>query len=171
MWWTAWALAAEPARFAVTSDTVADGQRLPDRTVYAGGTCSGGNRSPALHWTSPPAGTQSFVVWGHDPDAPRPGGWTHWVVFDLPATLTGLPEGIGAEARPAGGRTGTTDFGEARYGGPCPPPGNAHRYVFTVYAVDLAALPVPDGAPWPVVEAALQGHIRGSATVMGLWGR
>jgi hypothetical protein len=171
MWWTAWALAAEPARFLVTSDTVVDGQRMPDRTVYAGATCTGGNRSPALQWTTPPAGTRSLVVWGHDPDAPRPGGWTHWVVMDLPPTLTGLPEGAGSEPRPAGGRSGTTDFGEPRYGGPCPPPGPAHRYVFTVYAVDLPALPVPDGALWPVVEAALQGHIRASAAVMGTWGR
>src|SRR5512145_610516 len=99
-------------------------------------TCDGADDSPALQWTEPPVPTQSFALIVDDPDAPR-GTWVHWVLYDLPATARELPEGVPPEATlPSGARQGRNDFKKIGYGGPCPPPGPAHRYFFRLFALD-----------------------------------
>jgi len=126
--------------------------------------------SPALQWSEPPANTQSFALIADDPDAPA-GTWTHWVVYDLPATLRQLPEGVPKRASlPQGGAQGINDFGKTGYGGPCPPPGKPHRYFFKLYALD-ARLNLKPGASKEQVENAMRGHILANAELMGTYQR
>lgn len=133
-------------------------------------TCDGANVSPPLEWTDPPAATKSFVLISDDPDAPI-GTWVHWVYFNIPGNLRGLPEGIETVGEPkVGGRQGINDFRRMGYGGPCPPPGPAHRYFFKLYALDTM-LELPIGATKAEVEKAMQGHILAHAQLIGLYER
>jgi Raf kinase inhibitor-like YbhB/YbcL family protein len=105
--------------------------------------CSGGNISPQLSWKNVPAGTKSFVLTIYDRDAPTGFGWVHWVVANIPASVTSLPAGITSDGRnlPSGALQTRTDFGVPGYGGPCPPPGSEHRYEITLIALSIAKLP------------------------------
>lgn len=133
-------------------------------------TCSGEDISPALTWAHAPQGTETFALIADDPDAPA-GTWTHWVAFNLPAALTGLPEGLTkSEHIPGGGIQGQNDFHKMGYGGPCPPPGKPHRYFFKIYALD-AQLSLKAGATKQELEQAMQGHILGQAEWMGKYRR
>jgi Raf kinase inhibitor-like YbhB/YbcL family protein len=142
------ALATVDARgaqaFELNSPDLVEGQTMPMKHVYNASGCTGGNISPELTWSEPPAGTKSLAVLMHDPDAPTGGaGFWHWLVIDLPPTTRGLKQGAGepsGKALPAGAQQLETDFAEKAYGGPCPPPGAPHRYIFTVYALKIAAL-------------------------------
>lgn len=148
----------------LTSTAFEDGQSMP--SVY---TCDSQNISPPLRWTAPPSGTKSFVLIVDDPDAPT-GRWVHWIVYDLPPTTRQLPEALPPTLQfPDGTRQGTTDFGRAGYGGPCPPSGT-HRYVFTLYAVDTK-LSLPAGATVNEVEYAMEGHVLTCARRMGIYRR
>jgi Raf kinase inhibitor-like YbhB/YbcL family protein len=102
----------------------------------------------------------------HDPDAPAAGGWYHWVVYNLPASARALPE----NAALPDNELGTTSWNETVYGGPCPPPGKPHHYVFTLYALDVSRIP---GAhlTGPQVEAAVSHHTLARATLTGLFGQ
>ena len=99
--------------------------------------CSGDNQSPELHWTGAPAATKSFAITMYDPDAPTGSGFWHWVVVDIPGTVTQVKRG----AIPAGSFSSTNDTGAPGYQGPCPPEGDApHRYIITVYALNTPKL-------------------------------
>ena len=130
------------------------------------------NRNPQLAWTGAPEGTQSFVVTAYDPDAPTGSGWWHWTVFDIPAAVTELPAGatVGA-GLPAGAVEGRTDFGAPGYGGACPPPGAPHHYVFTVFALGVADLPLDDGASGAMVGFMARANALASATLTATYGR
>lgn len=133
-------------------------------------TCDGSDVSPELAWSAPPAGTKSFALLMIDPDAPV-GEFVHWVVYDLPGELRGLPEGVPKQAQLAdGSRQGKNDFDKAGYGGPCPPGHSPHRYVFTLYALDTK-LNLPGGATRKQVENALKGHILARGEVIGRYHR
>ncbi len=161
--------------FRVSSPQFRPGGTLPAEQVFNGFGCSGANRSPALEWQHAPAGTRSFAVTAYDPDAPTGSGWWHWVVYNLPASTTGLPEGAGAvdaPRLPAGAVQGRTDFGNAGYGGACPPPGaKAHRYVFTVHALKVDRLDVPADASPAMVGFFLTMNRLGSARIEARYGR
>ena len=132
-------------------------------------TCDAGqqNPSPALAWTDAPASAKSFVLIMHDPDAPMPGGFTHWVLFDIPPATKGLPEGF----QPGSvGVSGNSGFRRGGYGGPCPPSGT-HHYHFTLSALDVPTLGLKDGATKADVEKAMAGHVVGSAELVGLYQR
>jgi Raf kinase inhibitor-like YbhB/YbcL family protein len=138
--------------------------------------CSGGNLSPELHWSGAPAGTQSFVVTLFDPDErSTPSGWWHWVLYDLPKNADALPQGAGAEhssALPSGALQGRTDLGEDAYHGPCPAKGDPpHRYVFTVYALNVTKLPVPPDSSGGMVTSIVQEHLLGKAVLIAHYGR
>ena len=154
------------ATMRVTSPDFADGAAHSDMHVYDRGGCSGGNLSPALRWSAPPEGTKSLAVTMHDPDAPRPGGWWHWLAWDLPAQTTTLGRG----ELPAGVQ-GRNDFGGRRYDGPCPPPGAAHRYVFTVWALDTPQLGAAADARPAEIERLLERHAVARGAVTGRYGR
>lgn len=134
-------------------------------------TCEGRDVSPALEWKGAPPGTRSFALIVDDPDAPDPAAprmtWVHWVLYNLPADATGLPEGVAAGQLPAGTRQGTNDWKRAGYGGPCPPIGR-HRYFHKLYALDAV---LPDlGTPTKVqLEQAMQGHVLGKAELVGTY--
>ncbi|GDX80980.1 hypothetical protein LBMAG42_27910 [Deltaproteobacteria bacterium] len=131
-------------------------------------TCTAENLSPPLAWGAPPAGTASFVLIFDDPDAPGR-VWNHWLVWNLPVSSRGLPEGTRPDA--AGMVQGTNDFGEIGYGGPCPPPGHGtHRYFARLYAVDRN-LPLTVGASRVEVDAQLKGHVLASSELMGKFWR
>src|SRR5215831_9061191 len=132
-------------------------------------TCDGKDRSPALFWSGTPPKTAALALIVDDPDAPKK-NCVHWVLFDLPHDVTGLPEGV--EPNPAletGGVQGVNDFGNLGYGGPCPPSGT-HSYVFTLYALDQK-LNLPSRSTRDALIAAMQGHILAQARLIGRYSR
>jgi hypothetical protein len=139
-------------------------------TIPAQFTCSGDNISPALFWSQPPAGTQSFALVMDDPDAPA-GTWVHWVVYNLPASTRLLPSHVPVgDTIKGGGGQGVNDFPQTGYGGPCPPPGKPHRYFFHLFALDtILALRAPVRRQG--LDAAMQGHVLAQAELMGTFGR
>ncbi len=163
------------AEFRLHSPELQPGGELPAAQVFQGFGCVGGNRSPALAWSGAPAGTQSYAVTVYDPDAPTGSGWWHWLVFNLPATAQGLPADAGNPARGLLGETvvqSRSDFGQAGFGGACPPPGDRpHRYIFTVYALKLASLPLDATAPAAMVGFYIQQNKLAEASVTLRYGR
>ena len=149
----------------MTIPSFANGGEIPKKF-----SCDGSDVSPELSWSGAPPGTKSFALIADDPDAPA-GTWTHWVLFDLPAAVTGLPEGVTkAEKLPNGGSQGRNDFRKLGYGGPCPPPGKPHRYFFKLYALDRM-LDLKPGVSKQQLEGAMQGHILDKAEWMGKYKR
>lgn len=136
-------------------------------------TCDGLNISPPLQWAGVPPGTRSLVLIIDDPDAPDPAApkmvWVHWLLYNIPSTVTSLPEGIAPDALPAGTLTGRNDGKKTTYGGPCPPIG-CHRYFHKLYALDtvLPNLQIPKK---PALLQAMEGHILASAEIIGLYQR
>ena len=133
-------------------------------------TCDGKDMSPPLAWSGVPQNAQSLAIIADDPDAPVR-VWVHWVVYDLPPTLTRLPAGIPASGTlTMGGAQGRTDFGKIGYGGPCPPRGKAHRYFFKIYALDTL-LRLKPGASKTELLGAMQGHVLAEGQGMGKYER
>jgi Raf kinase inhibitor-like YbhB/YbcL family protein len=167
------------ATFTLSSPDLASG-RFDNAYVLNGFGCKGGNISPALMWKNPPAGTKSFALQVHDPDAPTGSGFWHWAVYNIPAAATGLPRGAGnaAASLPAPAMGGATDFqdtgatgGNGHYGGPCPPQGDAdHHYVFTLYALAVDNLQGAAGIP-PTGTAALHSFVLNKGIGKGLLGK
>lgn len=134
----------------------------------AGSLCEGDNTPPSLRWSGPPEGTRSFAVILDDPDAPA-GTFTHWLLWNIPADVHSLRTGYTASGAV---RTGTNDFGKAAYGGPCPPKGHGpHRYYFSLYALDVGSLDVPDGATRAELEPHLDRHAIGTVKCLGRYER
>lgn len=132
-------------------------------------TCDGRDISPPLAWTGIPRGAKSLALVCDDPDAPR-GTWVHWVVFNLPPSATGLPEGVPPRNDvPGGGLQGSNDFRKVGYGGPCPP-GGTHRYVFTLYALD-SNVKLRAGAAKADLLAAIAGHVLAEGKLIGKYSR
>jgi Raf kinase inhibitor-like YbhB/YbcL family protein len=151
--------------FQIASTDFSSGGTIPKNY-----TCDGPDLSPPLSWKDPPAGTQSFALIADDPDAPA-GTWVHWVLYNVPATVKELPEGVKKEEKlPDSTLQGRNDFRKIGYGGPCPPPGKPHRYFFKLYALDTK-LNLKAGASKADVERAMKGHILGEAELIGQYGR
>ena len=162
----------------LTSDSFRDGDYLGQDHVLSadyGFGCSGGNRSPHLRWQDVPAGTKSFAVTCFDPDAPTGSGFWHWVVVNIPPHVTDLPLDAGNHATgklPPGALQVRTDFGKPGYGGPCPPQGDhPHRYIFTLHAVSMEALPVTADTAAAVVGFYLNFNTLAKASLMALYKR
>jgi Raf kinase inhibitor-like YbhB/YbcL family protein len=149
----------------IESDAIKAGGTIPQQY-----TCDGEDLSPPLSWSEPPAGTQSLVLVCVDPDAPA-GTWDHWLLFNIPAGTRSLPEGISADPVVEGlGTHGSNSWQRLGYGGPCPPQGAAHRYIFKLYALDTS-LEIDPGASRKDVEKIMQGHILAEGQLLGSYGR
>jgi Raf kinase inhibitor-like YbhB/YbcL family protein len=161
--------------FELMSPTVKPNSILTIDQVFKGFGCEGKNISPALEWKNPPAGTKSFAVTVYDPDAPTGSGWWHWVMFNIPATVTKLDADAGNSASgkaPAGAVQSRTDFGAPGFGGACPPPGNKpHRYIFTVYALKVDKIEADANASGAMVGFMLNANKLGKATFTAKYGR
>jgi Raf kinase inhibitor-like YbhB/YbcL family protein len=151
---------------AISSSAFADHQAIPQKY-----TCEGEDVSPPLHWSGAPQGTKSFALIVDDPDAPDPKAprttWVHWIVYDLPAGVHELGEGIGTLGLPEGARQGINDWKRAGYGGPCPPIGR-HRYFHKLYALDVA-LPKLERPTKAQLLAAMKGHVLAEAQLVGTY--
>lgn len=158
--------ARKPVDFRLSSAAFQNNQPIP-RSF----SCDGENTSPALRWEGTPNGTKSLALLVRDPDAPS-GEFTHWMVYDLPPTITEIPSGSYTAAQfPLGGLEGQNDFGNLGYGGPCPPPGAPHHYIFTLFALNQPTLGLPAGAQRGQLDQALQGKIVAKAELTGVFGR
>jgi Raf kinase inhibitor-like YbhB/YbcL family protein len=150
----------------IRSTAFRDGAEIPIRH-----TCEGADTAPPLEWSGIPAGARSLALVVDDPDAPDPAAprmtWVHWVLYDIPPTVTGLPDAVARGALPTGTRQGVNDWKRTGWGGPCPPIGR-HRYFFKLYALDvlLGDLGTPTKAK---LEAAMKGHVLASAQLMGTY--
>lgn len=144
----------------LTSDAFVSGQAIPAKY-----SCIGKNISPALAWTEPPAGTQSFALIVDDPDAPGQ-TWVHWVLFNIPADTRNLQESFPAASPIA---VGNNSSGSASYQGPCPP-GGTHRYFFKLYALDTT-LSLSPGATKEQLLKAMESHILAQAELMGTFSK
>ena len=141
-------------------------------TVRSRYTCDGIDLSPDVRWSGVPVGTGSIVLFLDDPDAPG-GTFTHWLVYDLPASVSELPEGRGAASSglPDGGYQGQNGFGgRLGYAGPCPPRGETHRYLLHIYAVD-GTLDLAKRATSAEVIAAMEGRTVGHGSLAGTYRR
>jgi Raf kinase inhibitor-like YbhB/YbcL family protein len=166
------ALAAEP--FTLESAEIKPGATIAEAQVFKGFGCDGGNVSPSLKWKGAPAGAKSFALMVYDPDAPTGSGWWHWVMFNIPASVTSLPLGAGNPGgqAPAGAVQSRTDFGAPGYGGPCPPQGDKpHRYVFTLYALKVDKLDADENASGALVGYMASANSLGKASFTGTYGR
>ena len=151
--------------FTLAAPAFASGAAIPDRY-----TCRGADDSPVLAWTGHPPQAASFALIMDDPDAPA-GTWAHWVLWNVPATSHLLQANLARSGRLADGTLqGQNDFGKVGYNGPCPPPGKTHRYFFRLFALD-AKLTLPPGATRKELDAAMKGHILGTAEHMGTYRR
>ena len=162
------------ANFTLSSTDFTDGGTLANTQVFNEFGCKGANISPALAWSGAPAGTKSFALLMHDPDAPTGSGWWHWVVYNIPAATTSLPAGAGDPKKglmPAAAVQGRTDYGSVGYGGPCPPPGQPHHYNFRLYALKVAKLEVPEGASAALIGFNVRAQALGEAHLTGMYGR
>jgi Raf kinase inhibitor-like YbhB/YbcL family protein len=149
----------------LTSPAFKEGEAIPTKH-----TCDGDDVSPPLKWSDAPSGAKSLALICDDPDAPA-GTWVHWVLYDLPANVNQLPEGIAAsDATPQGAKQGVNDFQRVGYGGPCPPQGKPHRYFFKLYALDSTLDLKPRATKSDVVNA-MKGHALAEGQLMGTYKR
>ena len=161
--------------FPVRSESFAEGQTLPPAQRSGKMRAGGQDESPQLSWSGAPAGTKGYAVTMFDPDAPGRGGFWHWAVLDLPADVTSLPAGAGAEGGnvlPAGAIQLRNDGGFHGYLGAAPPPGHGpHRYVITVLALDVAQSGLNERTSPASLDAKLSGHTLGRGTLTGIFER
>jgi Raf kinase inhibitor-like YbhB/YbcL family protein len=175
---TSWALAvlvlaagvaAEEAKMKLSCSSFAHNQPIPKKH-----TGEGQDVSPPLKWEGAPAGTKSFALICDDPDAMSVAGkvWDHWVIWNIPATTTELPENVEKKEVVLGGaKQGLNSWPKVGYNGPMPPPGHGvHHYHFKLYALDIE-LSLPAKSTKHQVQAALKGHILAQAELIGTYER
>lgn len=161
--------------FTLTSPDIAADSTIDRKFEFNGFGCSGENRSPALKWSGAPAGTKSYAVTLYDPDAPTGSGFWHWFVVNLPGNVSELASNAGAVGGanlPRGAKHVRIDYGIAGFGGPCPPEGDPpHRYIFTVHALKVEHLDVPDDATAAVAGFMVNANSLGKASFTAKYGR
>jgi Raf kinase inhibitor-like YbhB/YbcL family protein len=154
-------LAAATPAMVLESRDFPPGGAIPSESMAT--DCGGQNRSPELAWTDAPKGAKSFALIVHDPDAPIPGGFFHWVVYNLPVTTHRLD----ADAKLAADQLGKTSRGGVGYYGPCPPPGPTHHYAFTLLALDVPRIPARAPLTASALGALVTGHVLARAVLQG----
>jgi Raf kinase inhibitor-like YbhB/YbcL family protein len=158
-----------PAFMLMSTDLKGNTFAMPQ--ILNGFGCTGGNVSPELSWHGAPQGTQSFVLTMFDPDAPTGSGFWHWVVANLPAATMSLATGASRSKMPTGALETKNDTGSVGYAGPCPPPGPAHRYIFTIFAMKTAKIDVTADASGALVGFNTRANAIGAATLTAKYGR
>ncbi len=161
--------------FTLSSPDIPSGGSVPQHFEFDGFGCSGRNESPLLRWSGAPEGTKSFALNVYDPDAPTGSGFWHWYVIDLPAEVQELAANAGAAGGaglPAGARQIRNDYGSYAWGGVCPPPGDKpHRYIFTVHALGVERIDVPDDAPAALTGFMVNANTLAKASFTATYGR
>ncbi len=153
------------------SSTDVQGQIGNDQVFNSFG-CTGKNISPQLRWQNAPKGTKSFAVTAYDPDAPTGSGWWHWVVFNIDKSVDTIKTGASTKAMPAGAVESITSYGSKGFGGACPPAGDKpHRYIFTVYALDIEKIDQSADARPELIGFFLNSHAIAKASIMAYFGR
>jgi Raf kinase inhibitor-like YbhB/YbcL family protein len=164
----------EVASFDVESDDVAHDEMMSENQVFDDWGMTGGNISPSLRWSGFPAETKSFAVTCFDPDAPTGSGFWHWIVLDIPASVTELETGAAgtdSSGLPEGAFHVRNDYGTKDFGGAAPPKGDSpHRYVFAVHALDVDSLDVNDEISPAVAGFNLRFHTIGRAVLVPVYG-
>lgn len=163
--------AAAAEVFTLSSTTFKDGAPLPKETgdiPARGQNCKGDNVAPQLSWSNAPAGTRSFAFVVFDPDAGFGAGFVHWVAYGVPADVTSFAEGEVSKQSDkfVGGKSGK---GLAYFGGPCPPVGSPHHYLFQIVATDLDPKELPPGLTVAELHARLNGHRKGELSLVGTY--
>lgn len=161
--------------FSLSSEDIEQGKPMSKTLEYNGFGCQGGNLSPHLAWSSIPEGTQSFAITVHDPDAPTDSGWWHWQIVNIPKTVTEIMQGAGDRKgmkAPEGSLQTENDYGFRGFGGACPPKGHGiHRYRFTVHALSVEKLDLPDNATAALASFMINAHSLASDTIETLYER
>lgn len=156
---------AEVAQLEVVSPAFADGAEIPVKF-----SCDGNESPIPLSWTGATGETLSYVLIFDDPDAPGDEPFLHWLMYDIPANMSGF-ESVSKDGRlPNGAAQGENSRGEIGYAGPCPPGGQTHTYVITMYALDTV-LGLEPGASRDDVVAAMEGHVLATGELTGTFGR
>jgi Raf kinase inhibitor-like YbhB/YbcL family protein len=161
-------------KFSLTSPDIAQNQPMKSAQVFNEFGCTGQNISPALSWQNAPAGTRSFALMVHDPDAPTGSGWWHWIVYDIPANVTSLAADAGNPQKtlmPKGAVQGRNDYGVHAYGGPCPPPGPPHRYFFRLHALKVEKVDAPVEASAALIGFNVNASTLAVAEIMAVYAR
>jgi Raf kinase inhibitor-like YbhB/YbcL family protein len=169
-------VSAQSSSFSLRSSDIKPGSIIASEFVFNSFGCTGKNVSPALGWSNAPTNTKSFALIVHDPDARTGvGGFTHWIVYNIPASSSSLSQGAGTtdgKTLPAGATQAATSFGTPGWGGPCPPAGEKpHRYVFTLYALGTEKLELPMNAGQAFIGFNIVGNAITKTSFTALYGR
>ncbi len=158
----------------ITSNDITEGKMISNEHVFNGNSYDGKNVSPHIAWEDAPKGTEGFALTVYDPDAPTGSGWWHWFVANIPAEYSELKQNLGHEDMFElldGVTQVTNDFGFHKYGGPCPPKEDkAHRYVFTIYALDTDFIDIPQDASCAKAGFMIKDHILAQAEMTAIFG-
>ena len=160
--WPCLAQGSDATPFTLSTLNFNSGGTLPMAQVNSAHGCKGGNSPPAMQWSAPPQGTKSFAVTFFDVTARKGEGFWHWALFDIPPNT----RKIDLNQTPPGAKTGRNDFGDAGYGGACPPPGETHQYKLTVWALRDASLPFDSGSSDKEIGAYIKAHAIAGADLM-----
>jgi Raf kinase inhibitor-like YbhB/YbcL family protein len=151
--------------------------QISSNQVFNSFGCTGKNISPQLSWKNAPTASRSFAITVYDPDAPTGSGWWHWVVFNIANSVDNLKAGASnpdanKQLMPAGAIESSTSYGSNGFGGPCPPKGDKpHRYIFTVYALDIEKIEQTADARPELIGFFLNNHAIAKASIMAYYGR
>ena len=169
------ALPAVAGSLSLTSQDIAPGKMMGKQQEFNGFGCDGGDRSPQLKWSGAPKGTKSFAITAYDPDAPTGSGWWHWQIVNIPASVTELPGNAGSAKEalaPSGSLHIKNDYGIAGFGGACPPQGHGvHRYRFTLHALSVEKLELPEDPSSALVGYMINANTLESSTIEALYKR
>ncbi len=163
---------ASASDFKLQSTDIAEGQQLTSSHVFQGFGCEGGNVSPQLSWSNAPSETKSFAITVYDPDAPTGSGWWHWTLVNLPASVTSLPKGVKLDDDAFKGAMNiTNDYGVKGFGGACPPVGEVHRYQFTVHALGIEKIELPENPSSALAGFMIHANSLASDTITAVYTR
>lgn len=161
--------------FHLSSPDIHGSADIDPRFEYDGFGCAGENTSPELKWSGAPADTKSYAVTVYDADAPTGSGWWHWIVYNIPADATGLDAGVGSlhsADLPDNAIQAMSDYGAEAWGGVCPPPGDKpHRYIFTVHALGVEQLDLPEDSTSAMIRYVINANTIAKASFTAQYSR